>query len=68
MDWQPIETAPSDGRPLLLFARSKQATAPVRVVGWYLPDRRQWVECAFAPNWPVGLVPTHWMPLPDPPK
>lgn len=64
-DWQPIETAPKDGTPVMLFARSKLATAPAPVVGWMIDG--EWIECCFAPNRPVGLVPTHWQPLPEPP-
>lgn len=63
-DWQPIETAPMDGTPLVLFARCKSARAEVVVIGWFLPNMG-WVECAFYPNHPVGLVPSLWMPLPD---
>lgn len=61
MEWQPIETAPRDGTPLLLFARCKTATAPVILVGWHIPDAG-WIEASFTR--PVGVVPTHWMPLP----
>jgi hypothetical protein len=66
MFWQSIETAPHEVRVLV-----------------YLPDRDQVVEAWYSPNtglWPrdqefnedgeacnVGL-PTHWMPLPNPPK
>ena len=67
MKWQPIETAPKDGTPLLLFARSKSADAPVRVVGWFI-GTMGWIESAFAPNSPVGIVPFKWMPLPEPPQ
>lgn len=65
--WQPIETAPTDGTPLLLFARSKNARAPIRIVGWFLADIG-WIEGCFVPNQPIGIVPTHWMPLPRPPE
>jgi len=61
--WQPIETAPKDGTPLLLFARCKRATASIILIGWHLADLG-WIECAFAPNMPIGIVPTLWMPLP----
>lgn len=64
--WQPISTAPRDGTPLWLFARAKNATTAAQVVGWYL-DEHGWIEAAFAPNHPVGLVPTHWQPLPPRP-
>jgi hypothetical protein len=67
-DWQPIETAPRDGTNLLLFARKNGARAPVRVVGWFLPVRGSWVELAFAPNDPVGIIPSHWMALPSRPE
>ncbi|MBR8074381.1 hypothetical protein KDX14_33185 [Burkholderia cenocepacia] len=61
--WEPIETAPRDGTPMMLFARATNFTANVIVIGWWLRDLG-WIECAFAPNQPVGLVPSHWMPLP----
>jgi len=62
--WQPIETAPKDGTPLILFARAKHATAGAPVVGWWIPDLG-WIESAFSPNHPVGIVPSHWMPRPE---
>ena len=65
MKWQPIESAPKDGTPLILFARSKKATASVPVIGWFNPEQDDWIELAFAPNMPVGIVPSHWMPRPD---
>ena len=67
-EWQPIETAPKDGTPVLLFARSKNATAPVILVGRYLADHGGWIESTFTPNSPVGVVPYYWMPLPAPPN
>lgn len=65
--WQPMDSAPRDGTPLLLFARSKRATASVVLVGWFGGDDLGWIEGCFTPNNPVGIVPTAWMPLPDPP-
>lgn len=64
MAWQPIDTAPKDGTPLILFARAKHATASAPVIGWWLPDMG-WIESAYAPNHPVGIVPSHWMPRPE---
>lgn len=61
--WQDIATAPMDGTPLLLFARSKNATASAPVIGWYDRDLG-WIECAFHPNNPVGIVPSLWQPRP----
>ncbi len=53
--WQPIETAPKG--PLLLL---------------YVPDRTRDVGHWFEGGWWVihalAAEPTHWMPLPEPPK
>jgi hypothetical protein len=63
-EWKPIETAPKDGTPLILFARAKHATASAPVIGWYL-ESHGWIEAAYGPNEPVGLVPSYWMPRPE---
>ena len=66
--WQPIETAPLDGTPILLWPYEPQdfwaGHAPQEVclgfncldVGWFNPEQ----HCTFEP--------THWMPLPEPPE
>ena len=74
-DWQPIETAPKDGTVILLY----RFTDPVKLgfpiytrfqawdyaVGYYTSDKERaptgWVS-------PPIANPTHWMPLPEPPK
>lgn len=61
--WEPMDSAPKDGRPLLLFARSKLAGAPCVVVGWFHAPSG-WIECAFHPNMPTGIEPFFWQPLP----
>lgn len=65
--WLPIESAPKDGTPLLLFAKCKGATAASIVIGWFI-DGFDWIELAFFDNKPIGIIPTHWQPLPDFPK
>ena len=70
-DWQPIETAPKDGTNILAWPCSD---------GWgdeYFPYVVQWVD---ANEYHEGMWreaagekydwfnPTHWMPLPEPPK
>lgn len=60
--WQPIETAPKDGTPLLLFARSIQATASIPMIGWFL-DEHGWIAQSF--HGIDKIVPSHWMPRPE---
>ena len=61
MNWQPIETAPWSGPPVLLWrSRTKEHYVAARIKGehgpgWCTPDGFQIFE------------PTHWMPLPEPP-
>ena len=72
MGWRPIETAPLDGREMLIYLGTPWSR--VEKARYYQPWN----------NWQVGIVPsdpvreeyygigvaipTHWMPLPDPPK
>lgn len=79
--WQPIETAPRDGTELLLYSldvvRYPGAGDGV-VVGWAVRvlGGHRWV-CDIATTdgydddmWLSNeeITPTHWMPLPAPPK
>jgi hypothetical protein len=60
IEWQPIETAPKDGTVVLLWD-GEYVTQGTHFGGMWLPHG----ECDFAgPNW----LPTHWMPLPEPPR
>jgi hypothetical protein len=56
--WQPVETAPKDGRRFLVSDGAAVATV------WWSAEADEWIghdtEGAF------GAV-THWMPLPPPP-
>lgn len=69
LTWQPIETAPKDGTPVLLY----RECAGWSVRGWgYWVDVKGidgWVSHGFGdPPGNLGLGhPTHWMPLPEPP-
>ena len=63
--WRPIETAPKDGTQVLL-ARSDGIVGCGRwedVRGVYL-----WVGEWSSDTKDVGLKPTRWMPLPEPPE
>jgi hypothetical protein len=75
-DWQPIETAPTDGRWLMLFVPDE---IPEQVVGYWgwtdLPKDHEdfWEGWLYADeilsnHVPEGPAPTHWMPLPEPPE
>ena len=69
-EWQPIETAPKDGREILLYDGDRVT------FGGYLNAQSQGVEPqaeheTFCGWWSVSGsddVFTHWMPLPEPPK
>jgi hypothetical protein len=65
-DWQPIESAPKDGTTILLGHAS------------FKPEAAWWEYCSWFEGWcsggfrsdmyGPGFDPTHWMPLPPPPK
>ena len=59
-EWQPIETAPRDGSEILLFARGPYKD-DYRGVGQWSEQRNDWL-------WSFAIRPTHWMPLPEPPR
>ena len=65
--WQPIETAPKDGRRLLL-GKWRHGNWIIEV-GKYtihpLPGMRNY-EAFEARS--VDFRPSHWMPLPEPPR
>jgi hypothetical protein len=65
MTWQPIETAPKDGTHILAWRNNN----PPTVVHWFDdPEAPGFYTSVneIAPNYPFN--PTHWMPLPEPPK
>ncbi|AMG36283.1 hypothetical protein [Achromobacter xylosoxidans] len=69
--WLPIESAPKDGTPVLLFARlvgvniaTNSPYAPTIHVGAYRTDLRIWTGSAYRNQLEIELEPTHWMPRP----
>ena len=68
MNWMPIETAPKDKTKVFLYMKAINHM----LVGFYadtvtLPDtvvHRYW----DTNDDPVRWIPTHWMPLPEPPE
>lgn len=66
-DWQPISTAPKDEGLILLFpSRCWCAEEDRGEVGYWCDGIQDWV--AFGPTAEDYYGPTHWMPLPEPPK
>lgn len=73
-EWQPIETAPQTGAYILLCNHDAGASwigkyLPIYISG-YRPEN-PWSSMMlnhhhFKKKW-ASIVPTHWMPLPEPP-
>jgi hypothetical protein len=69
-DWRPIESAPRDGRPIIMgfvndfscegYWMGNSSLNHWGETGWFAMDSD--VLCEHPWN------PTHWMPLPEPPK
>jgi len=84
MEWQPIETAPRDGRRLLmtdgasvhvcypkLFPRPIEELSGTNPELWESRKGDSWEyfrDQLNAPGHSWSIKPTHWMPLPAPPK
>ena len=67
VDWQPIETAPRDGTPILAFRADKlHRFGHMQVTYWRVEEDGKgyvgWGEFNMT-HWP----PTHWLPLPKGP-
>jgi hypothetical protein len=75
--WQPIETAPKDGTPVLLWLKNKfdrnytvMGLCDLIRIGFW--QHRRWVtievEDCWMPDWcPLDVNPSHWRELPSPP-
>ena len=61
-DWREIETAPKDGREVLVYDETFHT---IEIAGWHVDDYDEG-------GWQTGdfgtCEPTHWMPLPEPPQ
>ena len=77
MKWQPIETAPKDGRLLWLIEDGEEwgLGRVYQFSGYWMEDSHYrgggyWAY-QLAPSAGKGVAvaaPTHWMPIPDPPR
>ena len=66
-EWQPIETAPKDGTDILVMTgETMHVVRWINIHGdfdyWAVDDNKH------GPFTLRGKAPTHWMPLPEPPK
>lgn len=59
-DWQPIETAPKNHLPVLIWSEETGRVVAFRDVAW------TWWPCPA--SHPLSHPPTHWQPLPAPPE
>ena len=71
-EWQPIETAPEDGTYILLGNRHGTWVGKYldRYISGYRPSNpwhSMMLNCRHMGRFP-SVVPTHWMPLPEPPE
>lgn len=60
-EWQPMESAPKDGSDILVCSDDKAI-----VCAWWSDDFGEWRTYGVGGN--QWIEPTHWMPLPDPPR
>lgn len=68
MDWQPIETAPKDGTPILAYsAQYPSKNRKISVTWWRGPwDNKGYVGWGEFND--QHFPATHWMPLPAAPE
>lgn len=64
MTWQPIETAPKDGRDILLWGIHRLDGQRQFVGGWW-PAEEDWSD---EDGRLIKFEPTHWAVLPEPPE
>jgi hypothetical protein len=78
-EWQPIETAPKDGRFVLLHVPKGLESGVITVGAYWKSDARGETGRFLKGHWDGWLGmdadivsswchPTHWMPLPAPPS
>lgn len=71
--WQDISTAPKDGTPVLLGERTWSRSYEGCWMNWLLTSYGGGPPVTRREGWRLAVNgtladPTHWMPLPEPPK
>ena len=67
--WQPIETAPKDGTVIDIWTTTEWDHIPQRFTScWWWKPGHESAQWRGIPHDPMNWVPTHWMPLPEPPQ
>lgn len=66
MNWQPIETAPEEHDKHVLLFGNGPSIEDCAFVGYFTDawGREEWRDITGR----QVMYPTHWMPLPEPPK
>jgi hypothetical protein len=70
-NWQPIDTAPKDGWIIACGGNSGDPALWKWNTHWLAKKPKPYWECCFifmGVQWMRAHQPTHWMPLPAPPK
>lgn len=67
-EWQPIETAPKDGTEILVWMGARILLARWDAETYHKRPRPHWSSFVMGRTWSRDNQPTHWVPLPDPPK
>jgi hypothetical protein len=66
--WASIDSAPRDGTRLILWATYSPVGKPFAVMGFFDDSGLGWVAESLVSQELVQLLPSHWLPLPTPPK
>jgi len=67
-EWQPIETAPKDGREILVYGKwvgEISGDYPMNAIGVAYSGS---LSLTLGDAYSCDCIATHWMPLPEPPK
>lgn len=67
-EWRPIETAPKDGTPVLLWVGVGMSEPWAQTARWVNEPESGWSGWVDTYEGFDLAEPTHWMPLPAPPS